>query len=505
MNLRITLRPVCLNTLVMLVWLGSICQASEYRFFHENVLGTSMELRVCCDSASSAHEFESVVLAELDRLASIFSSYDATSEFSKFLQSPMGTTVPLSKELFSVLEQCDHWQRESHGAFNPAVETIVQVWRARAEENRLPTAVDLNRAVAVTNQKHWLLKHDDCSAVRCSNVPLSLNAIAKGSILDCVVGLCDSPSYGVTGAMLNIGGDIRIAGDMQVKVSIPAPGEDAIGGRSLGHVELRGGGIATSGGSERFVAVQGKHYSHILDPRSGMPVQETVSATVLAPDASTADVLATVLSVISLQDSLQLVNSLPQVECLLVSATGTIVTSENWPQADDESAKSKEAKTKADTGHEMLVEFEIGKPGEAQRYRRPYVAVWIEDKDKFPVKTLSLFVMQNDPGPRWYRDMRRWYADDQLRQLVDDRNLIETVSKPTRNPGKYKVVWDGRDDAGNLLKPGSYTLLIESAREHGSYQLIKHEFEFGGKSFEEKLKANTEIVAASVHYSNNDK
>ena len=147
----------------------------------------------------------------------------------------------------------------------------------------------------------------------------------------------------------------------------------------------------------------------------------------------------------------------------------------------------------------MLVEFEIAKSDDSRRYRRPYVAVWIEDADGFPVKTLSLFLMQNNPGPRWYRDLRRWYADNQVRRLVDEADIIQTVSKPTRNPGKYKVSWDGKDDSGKLLKPGEYTVLIEAAREHGTYQLSKHNFTLG-KSFDTKLKPNAEINAASIRY-----
>ena len=76
------------------------------------------------------------------------------------------------------------------------------------------------------------------------------------------------------------------------------------------------------------------------------------------------------------------------------------------------------------------------------------------------------------------------------------------MSKPTRNPGTYKVEWDGRDDGGKLLKPGAYTLNLESAREHGTYQLMKQSFEFGGKSFSKDLKGNVEIKSASVNYSN---
>ena len=87
-----------------------------------------------------------------------------------------------------------------------------------------------------------------------------------------------------------------------------------------------------------------------------------------------------------------------------------------------------------------------------------------------------------------------------MRRLVDQQLLIGTISKPTRNPGNYKLAWDARDDHGRVLKAGKYTVYFDSAREHGTYQLMKHEFELGGKSFQQHLKGNTEIKSASINY-----
>jgi hypothetical protein len=208
-------------------------------------------------------------------------------------------------------------------------------------------------------------------------------------------------------------------------------------------------------------------------------------------------VLATICSVLPITESIAIVNSLRDVECLLVTATGAMTHSLNWP-GELISNAGESVPTDAVAKQELLVEIEISKPDDSRRYRRPYVAVWIEDKDGFPVKTLGLFLMTNDPGPRWHRDLRRWYAGDQMRRLVDDNALIGTISKPTRNPGQYKFAWDGRDDAGKDVQAGKYTLHIEAAREHGTYQLMKHAFKLGDQPFEVKLPGNVEIEAASV-------
>jgi thiamine biosynthesis lipoprotein len=150
---------------------------------------------------------------------------------------------------------------------------------------------------------------------------------------------------------------------------------------------------------------------------------------------------------------------------------------------------------------ELLVSFEINHPGgNAGRYRRPYLAVWVEDKDGIPVRTLTLWVQADGRGPRWIPELRRWYREDQVRRLVDDTNLVETTSRATRLPGRYDVLWDGKDDHGRQLGGGEYTVSIEAAREHGTYQIIRQPVTLASQPFVEELKGNVEIKSASLAY-----
>lgn len=476
--------------------------AADFSFFHENVLGTSLELRVSANSEAAASEAEDLVLKEIDRLSRIFSTYDSSSQFSDLLRLPTGQNMAVSAELFEVLQRCEEWQQVSRGAFNPAVELFSREWRSSEWADTLPTTKILTELSQQVQSTHWNLNADGFVVNRESDVPLSLNAIAKGAILDYSSNHVMALLPEVSGVMINIGGDIIVAGDMHTNVSVADPYADAIGGLGLQTLALYRKAIATSGPSERFYEIRGKQYSHLIDARTGQPVAHSISATVLAEDAATADAVATIVGVLPVAEGLALVDQLPGVECLLVSAGGAVTTSAAWPAIDEGPGPRAAARPdgKPDTGHLMQIEFEISKPNNARRYRRPYVAVWVEDKDGFPVKTLSLFLMKNNPGPRWHRDLRRWYKDDQLRSLVSETSLIETISRPTRNPGKYKVEWNGRDNDGKLLKAGEYTLMFEAAREHGTYQLIKHKFEFAGASFKKSLKGNEEIGAASVSY-----
>jgi len=145
--------------------------------------------------------------------------------------------------------------------------------------------------------------------------------------------------------------------------------------------------------------------------------------------------------------------------------------------------------------YELVVNFEVAQlEGFA---RRPYVVIWVEDRDKNPVRTISLWFQKD----RWLRDLRLWYTTNSG-QFAGEANKtnISSVSSATRAAGKYSVKWDGKDDKGNFVKPGRYTVYIEAAREHGTYQIISQEMSFTGVPKQMNLTGNVEIASASLDY-----
>jgi hypothetical protein len=149
---------------------------------------------------------------------------------------------------------------------------------------------------------------------------------------------------------------------------------------------------------------------------------------------------------------------------------------------------------KWDASMELAIDVTIATI-EGRRVRRPYVAVWLEDSAGKPVRTLSLWVQKERPGPRWHPDLRRWWRNEDGRD-----KLVETVSSATRGPGKYSLAWDGKNDAGKYVDQGKYTLVIEAAREHGTYAVMKKEIEVGKKPFKNSIEGNVEIEGATVEY-----
>ena len=137
---------------------------------------------------------------------------------------------------------------------------------------------------------------------------------------------------------------------------------------------------------------------------------------------------------------------------------------------------------------ELAVNLQIAQPS-GGRYNRPYVAVYIEDAQGNPVRTLSLWAETNRHA-RYISELRRWFSESS--------ELIATVSSPTRNPGSYSLVWDGKTDAGKPAPQGEYYVCVEAAREHGPYGLVRQPVRLGTAPLKKSLDSSVNPDLASV-------
>jgi thiamine biosynthesis lipoprotein len=486
--------------------------AEDYFFCHDNVMGTSMELSVRADDIAAARRAEDRTLREIDRLAAIFSNHDPASEFRRWQAAPAGP-AKVSPELFELLSASDAWRDRSGGAFDPRVQALSRLWSDAARRNRLPTRAELDAATTTTARPAWRLDASAGTAERLSDAPLTLDAIAKGYIVEraCAAALSGDPA--VRGLVLNVGGDLRVQGDPARTIAVAAPHLGSETTEPLAWVEVKDRAVATSGQKHRGYRVEGRWYSHILDPRTGEPVSGVLSATVIAERSADADALDTILNVLPPAEGLRLADSLPGVACLIVDADGRLYRNAAWQLyerpapaavarlgAPEPAAARAEAEGGWGDDHELLIRFEINRPQEKGRYRRPYVAVWVEDEGGAPVRNLLLWVSMGGPGPfEWLPDLKRWYADDRARTKANKTDVFQ-IAQPTRPPGEYSALWDGKDDHGKPLKAGTYTVLIEAVREQGGYGLIRRQVTLAGEAFVKELKGNDEIKSATLEY-----
>jgi FAD:protein FMN transferase len=477
-----------------------------FRFHYENVLGTSMNLTVLAASDQAANAAAALVLDRIDRDAKILSGYDPDSEFSRWFRT-RGEAVPVSAELYDVLGLFDTWRDRTGGALDASAEAVSRVWKQAASVKRLPTDAEVASAVSLVRQPHWRLDPVARTATHLDATPIILNSFTKSYIIDRAVRA--ALAGGSAGAVVvDIGGDLVARGAWTETVGVTDPLDNADNATPLTHLAVRDRAVATSGSYRRGFDIGGRHYSHIVDPRTGRPTSQVISATVVADRAADAGALATAFCVLTPEESERVAASVPGAEFLIVLADGSRIQSPGWralaagseprlrvpsPVA---SVYASEQAGKPD--HELTVTVELN-AFEGQRVDRPYLAIWIEDKDKFPVRTLT--VLYREREAKYLAELRAWYRDDRLRAMAEGTDILGSVSSATRSPGRYTFKWDMKDQQGKLVKPGSYTVCIEAAREHGTYQIMRQAMDFSGGANQAQVPINgKEITAASLDY-----
>jgi hypothetical protein len=186
----------------------------------------------------------------------------------------------------------------------------------------------------------------------------------------------------------------------------------------------------------------------------------------------------------------------------LVKATQTALaltlgqsTLGSWAKAQNTPALTP---VKWDSTLELALTLTLERPS-GGRYERPYVAVWLEDANGNAIRTLELWMKQGK-GMRWLPELKRWNRAEQSRKTQDNRDLAATIASPTREAGKYNLVWDGKNDKDALVDQGTYYICVETAREHGPYQLIREAVVLGAKPLGKKLTGDKDVKEVSVDY-----
>lgn len=286
-----------LTVFLMLPLLASCARETPVYQQQSYVFGTLVEVAIAGEDEVRARQLSSQVLAEFDRLHRTLHAWkpsDLSRLNAAFAQGP--GKVAVSPELATLLRDAAAMSARSGGTFNPAIGGLIKLWGFQNDEFAplRPDPAALAAWVKAAPSMGDIEVIDGYAASRNPAVRLDLGGYAKGYALD--LAAATLRARGVKGALINIGGNILAIGSRggrPWRVGIQHPRKPS----ALATLELKDGeAIGTSGDYQRFFELDGKRYCHIIDPRSGYPVQGVEAVTVLVPPGRLAGTLSDVAS-----------------------------------------------------------------------------------------------------------------------------------------------------------------------------------------------------------------
>ncbi len=327
------MRKLYLVALILVGGLFTVVHSAEKtelkRFtFTEVHMGTEFKIILYApneeiDKKASAAAFRRI--AELDH---IMSDYKKTSELMHLCQKAGGPPVKVSQDLFNVLSRSQALAKKSDGAFDVTVGPVVRLWRKSRRTLELPDPDRLKAAQSkVGYDKMRLDPVMRTVQLLLEGMLLDLGGIAKGYAAEAALAILRQ--FGITRALIVAGGDIACAGpppnEKGWKVGI-APLKNPLG-EPKNYLLLKNAAVSTSGDVEQFVTIKGKRYSHIVDPETGLGLVGRSSVSVIAPNATTTDSLATTVSVLGPEKGLELIEATKGAAALIIrEEKGELVT-----------------------------------------------------------------------------------------------------------------------------------------------------------------------------------
>ena len=328
---------ICLIIAVYLI--GKLTRPVQVDGGYREIMGTFARIVVVAKNTKQARNCIEAGFDEMRRIDSLMSDYKADSELSKINREAFGGPVKISDELFGLLQKSVDFSRLSNGAFDITVGPLVDLWRKAGEVNAMPDKSVIAATKARVGYEKLIL---DANAITVrfavDGMRLDLGGIAKGYSVDKAVEIMKQK--GAIAAMVDSGGNIFCFGKPTDNdtwlIGIQDPKEieenkkekvkneegeinDILPGQPMMILKLVDFAVATSGDYRRFVTVGGKKVSHIIDTNTAAGANKLAGDTIIAPTSLEADALSTAVNVLGPEKGLELIESLPDVECILIT------------------------------------------------------------------------------------------------------------------------------------------------------------------------------------------
>ncbi len=315
--------------------LVSFLTASAQEYFVQSkevkLMGCRFVFRVVAEDEATVWKAINFGIHEVRRIEKLISSWDPASQTSEINDNAGIQSVKVDQELFDLIQRSLKVSELTHGAFDISFASMDRIYTFDRQEKELPSQQIIQEARALVSWQNIELDDKNLNVKLAEKgMKIGFGAIGKGYAANKAKEIMESIP-GVQGGIVNASGDLSIWGkssnkvyEWNIKISDPSNPD-----KVLADVEVNNTSVITSGDYEKYFTSEGKRFSHIIDPKTGLPTSGIKSATIICKNAEIGDALATSVFVLGREDGMYLINKLKGVEAILVTDENKIMHSEN--------------------------------------------------------------------------------------------------------------------------------------------------------------------------------
>jgi thiamine biosynthesis lipoprotein len=275
-----------------------------------------------------AEQAVKAAFAEFKRLHDLTNNFDPASQVSAINQAAGRGKIKADPDLIAMLRRSNELAGKLDRTFDVTVGPLTDLWGIGRKGDYVPARTDIDTALALVNYRLVAID-ENAGAVYLpkEGMKLDLGGIAKGYAVDKAVAILKS--NGVTSALINAGGDVRVIGrrpdgnPWRIGVQHPRKPDAIIAKLALTDWDT----METSGDYQRYIMKDGVRYAHVLDPRTGLQPRQLASVTMVINSSADGDIFSTALFVLGPERGLALLRQFPGIEAIMVAADGSVIVS----------------------------------------------------------------------------------------------------------------------------------------------------------------------------------
>ncbi|WP_426668053.1 FAD:protein FMN transferase [Mucilaginibacter sp. McL0603] len=293
-------------------------------------MGNHFELSVVADDEKWAYEKIEAGINEIKRIEKLLTTFSEDSETNQINQNAGIKPVQVSRETFNLIKRSVRISEITQGAFDITYGSIdKRLWNFDQNMTSLPDKDTAKKMVRLINFRNVILNEENCTVfLREEGMRIGFGGIGKGYAADCAKRVMIE--QGVVSGVVNASGDMSAWGTQPngEKWTIGIVNPDS-SHEVFSYLSITDMAVATSGNYEKFITIDGKKYSHTINPRTGLPVTGIKSVTIITTSAEIADAMATPVMIMGINIGLDMINQMKNIEAVIIDDDNNLYTSKN--------------------------------------------------------------------------------------------------------------------------------------------------------------------------------